>query len=143
VLSVPEVTVSTREARAILPKSYPLEEVTYNLQRCALLVHALHTGRKELLQEATGDRLHQPFRADLVPGMAQLLERKGLSQKLSECVLAVSISGSGSAVVALAVDQCKEIGEWMVDTFSARGVEADYRILDLDTEGARIMTNNE
>ncbi|MDA2925389.1 homoserine kinase [Acidobacteria bacterium AH-259-L09] len=139
VLCIPEVTISTREARAILPKSYSLQDATYNLQRCALLVHALHTGQKKLLQEATSDRLHQPFRSQLVSGIKQLLSLENLSQDLSGSLLGISISGSGSAVIALADNHYDEIGRWMVDTLSAQGTAATYRILDLDTAGAQVI----
>ena len=139
VLSIPEQTVSTREARDILPEGYPLSDVTYNLQRCALLVHALHSGAEEMLREATSDHLHQPYRARLVPGMEQLLNWEGLSRSLSRSVLAVSISGSGSAAVALAQDHWQEIGEWMVKAFSDQGTRASYQILNLDSEGARVL----
>ena len=71
VFSIPDTTVATREARDILPASFPLGDITYNLQRCALLIHALNSGRRELIRQATSDRLHQPFRRTLVPGIEQ------------------------------------------------------------------------
>lgn len=141
VIAIPEMTVSTREARAILPESYSRGAAVFNLQRCALLVHALYSGRKGLLREATRDRLHQPYRSSLVPGISRLLNFDGLDQKLVESVLAVSISGSGSAVIALADENYEEIGGWMVQTFSSAGTMASFRILDLDAEGAKISTD--
>lgn len=141
VLAIPEQVVSTLEARNILPESYSLPDVVHNLQRCALLVHALHSGTESLLREATSDHLHQCYRASMVPGMEQLLDRKGLSQNTTQSVLAVFISGSGSAVVALANDHFQEIGQWMVNTFLDQGSKASYQVLDLDSEGARVLTD--
>ncbi|MDA2935226.1 homoserine kinase, partial [Acidobacteria bacterium AH-259-D05] len=114
ILAIPEVTISTREARAILPQQYSLEDATYNLQRCGLLIHALNSGRKELIREATSDRLHQPFRAQLVPGMKQLLSLENLDEGLSGSLLGISISGSGSTAVVLADDHYEEIASWML-----------------------------
>ena len=138
VLSIPNLSVSTREARAILPQRYSLTDATYNLQRCALLVHALHSDQTNLLREATLDRLHQPYRSQLVPGIELLLDRKHLGPELEEPLLAISISGSGSAVIALAAGHCEAIGQWMVDTLSRRGTSARFIVLDLDGQGARI-----
>ena len=138
-VAVPEVRVSTKEAREILPARFSLEDATFNLQRCALLVHALGSGRKDLLRQATQDRLHQSFRGRLVPGMAELLNREGLPEPLSGNLLGITISGSGSTCLALADNHCGEIGQWMVDVFASRGTAASWQVLDLDTEGARII----
>ncbi len=136
VVAVPERTVSTAEARAILPKSYSLADAVFNLQRCALLVHALHSGRGDLIFEAVGDALHQPYRARLAPGTADLLVAKNLPSHLSDHLLGVSISGSGSAVLALVSESGEAIGEWMVESLRQAGSPARFLTLDLDTKGA-------
>lgn len=138
VVAVPEKTVSTAEARGILPKSYPLSDAVFNLQRCALLVHALHTGREDLVGEAVQDALHQPYRARLAPGTAELLDRDGLPAGLLDPVLGVSISGSGSAILALVSSHEEAVGEWMVNRLAESGSKAGYLVLDLDDQGARL-----
>ncbi|MBI4444589.1 MAG: homoserine kinase [Acidobacteria bacterium] len=140
VVSVPEVTVSTQEARSILPEKYSRAEAVFNLQRCALLVHALTGGKKELLREATRDQMHQPFRARMVPGISELLERRGLPPDLEDALWAVFISGSGSAVIAMADASFQEIGSWMVNTFQKKRIESSFRILGLDLEGPRFVS---
>ncbi len=138
VVAVPEKTVSTAEARRILPKSYSLGDAVFNLQRCALLVHALHTGSKGLLREAVQDRLHQPYRAPLAPGTPELLEAKGLPPELSDSLLGVTISGSGSTVLAMVDARGEEIGQWMVDVLAEAGSLARFLVLDLAEKGAEI-----
>jgi homoserine kinase len=138
VLAVPELAVSTKEARTILPETYGLADSVYNLQRCALFVHALHTGRPDLLGEASRDRLHQPYRARLVPGIGELLERRHLPDPLQESLIAITISGSGSAIICMVRDRCREVGEWMVQVLGDQGTAARYLVLDLDRAGARI-----
>ena len=139
VLGIPESSVATEKARSILPESYPRADVVYNLQRCALLVHALHTGRKDLLREATKDQLHQSYRSPLVPGLERLLRIEGLKDAPADSLLGVYISGSGSSVVALADGHYEEIGVWMTDTLAREGTPASYRVLDLDTQGVRVF----
>ena len=140
VVTVPEITVSTREARAILPEQYTLEDATFNLQRCGLLIHALNSGQKELLREAMSDRLHQPFRSRLVPGMEQLLRLENLGEEWSNSLLGVSISGSGSTAIVLADDHYEQIGNWMLETLLARATPADWQVVDLDTSGAQTLS---
>ncbi len=139
VVAVPEITVSTREARAILPEQYPLEDATFNLQRCGLLIHALNSGQKQLLREAMEDRLHQPFRSRLVPGMEELLRLENLSEEWSDSLLGVSISGSGSTAIVLADDHYEQIGNWMLKTLLARATPSDWQVVDLDTSGAQVL----
>jgi len=138
VLAIPEVTVSTKDARQILPDSYTRSDTVYNLQRCALFVHALWAGQKDLLREASQDRLHQPFRSRLVPGIDELLQFRNCEDRLAEHLLSVTISGSGSAVIAIADGLYEEIGCWMTGTLRECGTEARSLILDLDQSGARI-----
>lgn len=138
VVAIPEATVSTRAARDILPESYSLKDTIFNLQRVALLVHAVHSDRGDLLRDATQDRIHQPYRAALVPGLDALLQRQKLGGELQDHLLSISISGSGSAVLAIATDRYEEIGRWMISMLGEAGTTARYLILDLDIEGARL-----
>lgn len=139
IVVIPEFTVSTSEAREILPGSYPLQDAVYNIQRTALLVHAVREGIPDLLREAAGDRLHQHYRASLVPGMKELLERKGLDDGVKGDLLTVTVSGSGSAMLAMTAKgaDSRAVGEWMCRVFAENGIAARYRILELDRQGAR------
>jgi len=141
IVVIPEFTVSTREARGILPETHTLADAIYNIQRSSLLVHAVREGRTDLIRKATGDRLHQVYRAPLVPGMTDLLELRGLDDSIGRDLLSVTVSGSGSTMLAMAGlgGKGQLIGEWMCQAFNNRGIPADYRILELDREGARLI----
>jgi len=140
VVAVPDITISTQEARAILPSRYELSQVVYNLQRCALMVHALYAGRGDLVSEAVGDAIHQPFRANLIPGLTDLLKKRDLPESVSSHLLGVSISGSGSCVLGIADDCFDQIGEWMVSRLQSSGTGSTYLVLDLDTQGVRVRS---
>jgi len=139
VVVIPEYTVSTREARDILPGSYSLGDAVYNLQRVALMVHAVMEGRSDLLRESSGDRLHQEFRASLVPGMSQILQQEFSERFYPDGLLSVTVSGSGSAMLALVEDDGnpETVGREISEIFGANGVEARWRVLELDRKGAR------
>ncbi len=139
VVAIPETVVSTERARSILPSQFGIEDVVYNLQRSTLLVHAVTSGRRDLLSTATQDRLHQSYRASLVPGLPAVLAREALPEYVEGSLLSVTVSGSGSTVLAIADGHWEEIGRWMVSTFGREGIEAEFRILDLETRGATIV----
>ena len=95
-LFVPEVSISTEKARAVMPADVPLEDALFNVGRTALLVNAFATGRLELLKAATEDRLHQPYRSHLLPAMRLII-----GEAMKGGALGAFVSGSGSTVLAL------------------------------------------
>jgi len=91
---VPESTLPTKEARAVLPPQVPHSHAAFNVGRAALLVNALG-GRPELLLPATEDRLHQTYRANVMaPAVAMLQHLRGEG-------FAAVVSGAGPSVLVL------------------------------------------
>jgi homoserine kinase len=113
---VPEIVLPTAQARALLPDSYTREDTVHNIQRAALLGAALATGRLDLLGAAVRDKLHQPYRADAIPGLpeALLLDDPAL--------VAVALSGAGPSVLALVREEPDRIGRRLAETFARHGV---------------------
>ena len=97
VLFIPEVSISTAAARAVMPATVSLNDALFNVGRTALLVNALTTGRLQDLKAATEDRLHQPHRSHLLPAMRLIIQ-----EALKGGALGAFVSGSGSTVLALA-----------------------------------------
>ena len=130
VVVVPEFRLSTEAARAALPEQYSRRDAVFNIQRVALLVGALRDGRTELIAEAMQDRLHQPYRARLVPGFDEVL-------KLSRIpgLLGVALSGAGPSVVALCDGRAREIGETIAGCFRKHAIEAAAMQLPVDQQG--------
>lgn len=98
---LPRITLSTHVARSLLPAEVPHGDAVHNASRSALLVHALVAGDRDLLLEATEDRLHQEQRA---PGMPQSVE---LMRVLRQEGVPAVISGAGPAVMVLAGDRAE------------------------------------
>ncbi|MCS6869650.1 MAG: homoserine kinase [Thermus sp.] len=96
VLAVPPYPVPTPLARAALPEKVPLADAVYNLARSALWPAALYSGRLEALREACRDRLHQPHRAHLMPGVMEAIENA-----LAAGALAAFVGGAGPTLAAL------------------------------------------
>jgi homoserine kinase len=94
VLVVPNETLATAAARWALPAQVPLADAVFNVAHAAILVLGLAGGDWELIGEGLRDRLHQPFRAELYPRSAELLERAGALGALG-----ATISGAGPSVL--------------------------------------------
>lgn len=132
---IPDVPLPTEKARAVLPGQYSRADVVANLQRTALLTARFFSGG-ELSPELFGDALHQPYRAPLVPGIAECLafQHPGLA--------GVFLSGAGSAVMAIARHSAAEIGEALVAEFGRKGTRARAILLKAENRGARISAGD-
>jgi homoserine kinase len=128
---IPEVPLPTEKARAVLPAQYSRKDVVANLQRTALLTACFFSG-KNLSPELFEDRLHQPYRSPLIPGIAQCLAYR------QEGLDGVYLSGAGSAVMAIARHGAPEIGKALVEEFRRQGVSARALILKADNRGAEV-----
>jgi len=132
---VPEFHLSTAKARKALPPTVPRADAVFNVGRVALFLGALQAGRLDLLREAARDRLHQPYRASLVPGMAEVLaegERAG--------ALACFLSGAGPTLLALVTGDGRAIGERMAACWKAQAnVTALPLPLPIDREGLKVL----
>lgn len=91
---IPEARVSTAEARAALPPAVPLSDASANIATAVALAVALERGDLEDLPELLGDRLHEPYRTGLVPGLGALRALVG-----DDGCLGATISGSGPSVL--------------------------------------------
>jgi homoserine kinase len=93
---VPDFILSTTKARMVLPRQVELGNAVFNISRAALMVAALTAGKLEHLKYAVQDRLHQPYREKLIPGMQEVFE-----QAYNAGARGVFLSGAGSTIVAM------------------------------------------
>lgn len=129
----PRSQLPTHVARAALPRTVSREDAVHNLQRTALFVSALAQQRYDLLWEAMRDRLHQPQRESLVPGLAEAL---ALPQM--QGLLGIALSGAGPSIVALVDSNEEEIGDRLATCFRVNRIESTVRILEADNDGCRV-----
>lgn len=133
-VAVPNFAVSTTAARQALPEQVPHRDAVFNVGRSGLLLGALATGEYRLLRVAMQDRLHQPYRSHLIPGLEDVIEAALANGAYGAC-----LSGSGPTVLAFSPEsEAPGIAAAMRDSFEARGVEANAWALDVDLIGARV-----
>ncbi|RXK37266.1 homoserine kinase [Tremella mesenterica] len=136
VVVIPEFQVATAKARGVLPDKYDRKDVIFNLQRLAVLITALTTSplNPELIYEAMKDKLHQPYRMALIPGLTEILT--SLSPTTHPGLLGICLSGAGPTILALATHNFDLIAESIKEVFKKEGVKADHEVLSVDTRGS-------
>lgn len=134
VVAIPDFEVATHQARRALPETVPHADAVFNLCRVGLSVAALISGEFALLGEAMRDRLHQPYRAPLVPGMDD-----AIAAALAAGAHGACLSGSGPTIAAFVSAAGEEVGAAMEKAFARAGVRARVQLLALSAEGAQVV----
>ncbi len=146
VIVAPE-PLSTKTARGVLPDQVPHADAATNAGRSALLIAALTSDTASdtasdpggILLAATEDRLHQPYRAGVMP------ETTTLIQRLRDAGVPAVVSGAGPSVLAFLVRP--EAGDApssarldvLDSTVRDMGIGWDISALDVDRRGASIQ----
>lgn len=135
-LAVPDFALATEHARQVLPATVSRQDAAFNVGGAALTVAALTTGRFEVLAEAMADRLHQPYRSGLVPGLQAALEAA-----VAAGAYGAALSGAGPSVVALCPPhRGDEVATAMAGAMSREGLQVRAMVLPVATEGARLRS---
>ncbi len=131
---VPERRLPTVLARQAIPKTVTHHDAVFNTSRASLLVGALLSGEYQYLASGLEDKLHQPYRAHLIPGLDDVFE----AARNAGAYNAI-ISGAGSTVMAYADVKAdhEKIARAMQDAFLKNNEPCAYHILDLDLDGVK------
>lgn len=133
VVVLPDFQLLTSEARAALPRHVSLHDAVFNASRTPLVIHALQTANYDKLAIAMQDRLHQPYRLPLIPGMAAAFAAaKAAGAK------AVALSGAGPSLIAFAEEGQVDIGERVTAVFAEAGLPSRTWLLDIERVGCKI-----
>lgn len=99
VAMIPDYEVSTHKARKVLPKTLSYADAIHQVSHCAAMTKALEIGNSDMIHEACDDRMHEPYRAELIPDYSQA---KNISEQFGGTMY---ISGSGSTMMAITADE--------------------------------------
>ncbi|KAL9614727.1 MAG: hypothetical protein Q9167_000796 [Letrouitia subvulpina] len=127
IVVIPNFKLDTSEARYRLPQNYSREDVVFNAQRCSLLPVLLGEDPPNAakISEAMRDRLHQQYRADLIPGFTKMLQH--MTHNAYPGLLGVSLSGAGPSILALATSGFGEIAKAIIGISSeAQRIHYDW-----------------
>ncbi|RHM59854.1 MULTISPECIES: homoserine kinase [Coprobacillaceae] len=133
---IPPFTLSTEQSRKVLPQTLPRQDAIKNVSHLALMVASLINGYDEGLKLGFKDRLHQPYRGDLIKGYHEIMDALEKDEKILGCYL----SGAGPTLMAVIKEEDKmgvvrlkeELGDLLTDwqvvklELDQRGYTCDY-----------------
>ncbi len=133
-IMVPDFPVSTEKARGVLPDSYSRGDVVFNASRAALLVASMLTGKYENFDMAMEDRVHQPYRASLIPGMEEIF-----AHAREYGAVASYLSGAGSTLMAMVTkDKAEDFQKKMTAYLGTLPHHWELTLLKPDMEGVKV-----
>ncbi|NDI34016.1 homoserine kinase [Chengkuizengella sediminis] len=135
---IPDFELATEKSRNILPDQIPFHDAVFNVSHSSLLVAALCTGKLELIQYAMKDRLHQPHRASLIPGMKTILD-----QAVQHGGLGAALSGAGPTLLVFVDRNSSEktnLEEFVINHFKNENMAVDTLWLNPCLKGAQVIT---
>ncbi|MFB6229328.1 MAG: homoserine kinase [Halobacteriales archaeon] len=120
VVCLPDIVVSTRDAREVIPESVDLDAVVATVGSAATLTVGMYRRNPDLVGRGLRNGVVTPARADLIDGydaVCQAAEAAGAT--------GVTVSGAGPAVLAVCRrDTRTRVASAMIDAFEAEGVSA-------------------
>lgn len=132
---IPDFELKTEKARACLPTQVSHKDAIYNLSRAALFSASLLTGKFENLRTAVHDKLHQPYRMELIPHCREVFDIA-----YDHGAYGVFISGAGPTVMAIADEDNEYFGGKVKFSLENAGLSGwqvhEFRI---DNEGTKII----
>ncbi len=135
IVVIPDFELKTEQARACLPKEVSHSDAVYNLSRAALFSASLLTGKYENLRTAVHDKLHQPFRMELIPYAKDIFDIAYVNG-----AYASYISGAGPAIMTIVDAENKYFTGKMRFALDNMGLKSwDVKELHIDNEGTKIL----
>jgi homoserine kinase len=129
IVATPEVELATSVSRRALPTTIPLADAVFNVQRVALLLGALQSGRVPDMREALRDKAHQPYRQRLVPGLRRLLALRHPD------VIGICLSGAGPSVAAFASGNAAVVEKLVAQVYAKERIPCTVRTVKVHREG--------
>jgi homoserine kinase len=140
-VAIPEFELSTKKARNVLPEQISMKDAVFNVTHSSLLTAALASGRLDLLGHAMRDRLHQPYRAALIPGMERILR-----EATQHGALGAVLSGAGPTLLLLSRSENSGDGKlvsFVQEVMGQEGVTVKTRWLEPCLHGPIVRMANE
>lgn len=118
---IPDFHASTEAIRRVLPSDISHVDARFNVSRTAVMTVALRDD-PELLWEGTRDRMHQTYRAEVLPVTAEWVNR------LRNLGYPAFLSGAGPTILVLSTEP---VDSALVEEARGRGM----KVLELDIAG--------
>lgn len=87
----------------------------------------------ELIYSAMQDKIHQPYRSTLIPGLTDILQ--SVTPSTHKGLLGICLSGAGPTILALATENFDTIAETIIARFSKEGITCEWKVLEPAEDG--------
>lgn len=160
---IPNFEVSTAKAREVLPTSYSRKDMVsvnitssqplirkdrtnrhdtkqiFNLQRLALLTTVLSDSPPDpdLIYSAMQDKIHQPYRASLIPGLTEILQ--SVTPRSHDGLCGICLSGAGPTILALATKNFEGIAQTIIERFKSESITCEWKLLEPAEDGTTVV----
>lgn len=135
-ICIPDFELPTSISRSVLPETISLKDAAFNAKRTALMVDAIINKDADLMKIAMQDRLHQPYRMKLVPGLEDIMK----NLKHVDNVIGTALSGAGPGIIVVSnsadTDEIKNIVKNTWDEYSVNSV---LKTVNIENNGAKIL----
>ncbi len=134
---IPDFELKTEKARACLPTEISHKDAVYNLSRAALFSASLLTGKFENLRTAVHDKLHQPYRMELIPHCREVFDIA-----YAHGAYGSFISGAGPTIMAIVDRENKFFSGKMRFSLKNAGIKGwQVHEFFIDNDGTKILEN--
>lgn len=129
---IPDFTLSTREARGVIPKTIDFKDAVFNVSRVSLLISSLINGEFGLLKYGVKDALHQNYRGKLIPDYFEIVKT---CEELGS--LGAILSGAGPTIMNIVREEDKDFEGKIQEYLKSLDHKWEVKELHLDLRGAQ------
>ncbi len=130
---VPDFVLPTSESRYVLPADYSKSDAVFNVQRSALLIAALATGTTSAFPAALEDRMHQPYRYRLVPGLEEMVKLRAPG------LLGCALSGAGPSILVFYERGSEQVCDLVRQIFALHGHKSETMCVPIARDGFQLI----
>jgi homoserine kinase len=129
---VPDFMLPTSESRHVLPANYSKADAVFNVQRSAILMAALATGTTSAFPVALEDRMHQPYRYPLVPGLEEMVKLRAPG------LLGCALSGAGPSILVFYERGSEQVCDLVRQIFALHGHNSETLCVPIARDGYQL-----
>lgn len=130
IINIPSFSLKTTKARGVLPAEVARADAIFNIRALGYLLKGMSDANHDLLSLGLQDKLHQPYRADLIPDFYEILN-VGIESGACGSVL----SGAGPAILTVVCNSEVNAQEIKNNIQTSLGNTWEVKILELDHKG--------
>ena len=133
---IPDYELDTAIARSVLPEKISIKDASFNVKKCAMLIDSVYRKDTEMMKKSLKDKIHQPYRADLIKGFKEISELIENKDDIIGCV----VSGAGPTILVISEnDGFSKIKSDVIQIFKDLNVYCDIRTLNIENDGTQVI----